>query len=109
MSTVLSYGNAGKSYSYQHLQGVMLSKLNKIASELNLSHSEYRIMGVLIGLWNMKKGMAFPTISYLAKTCHMGRSTIINALERLVEVHLLIVIRTKGKEEQLLFNRDAFK
>ncbi|MEW5820863.1 MAG: helix-turn-helix domain-containing protein [Cyanobacteriota bacterium] len=95
---------SGKSFSYQHLHGVMLNNLNKLAPELDLSHTDYRLMGILIGLWNKEKGKAFPTIDYLAKLCHMSKGTIIKTLKRLVEKNLLIVVKTKGKRNNYYFS-----
>ena len=73
-----------KNYSYQHIQGVMLVKLNKLAYELELSHIEYRIMATLIGLWNINTGMAFPSISELAKQCCISQRTAIRNLANLI-------------------------
>ncbi len=105
MSTISSVVCGEKNYSYQHIQGVMLLNLNKLACEINLSHSEYRLTATLIGLWNKQKGMAFPTIEYLAKHCRMGKATVIKNLNRLVELHLLIVVKSNNKRNNYYFSK----
>lgn len=112
MSTIAQFGmlnnckpSSKKAYSYQHVMGLMLVNLNKLANKLNLSHSEYRLMANLIGLWNKNHNMAFPTIDYLAQNCCMGRSTIAMALKKLVRLNLLIVIRTSGKRNNYYFGQ----
>jgi hypothetical protein len=96
-------------HSYQHVQGIMLLNLNRLSSELHLTHQEYRLMGVLIGLWNKKYGMAFPSIAYLTKLCRMGRTTILKALDNLTFKNLLIVVKTKGKRNSYYFSNILFK
>ena len=51
------------SKSYQHIQGCMIQRLNKLSCDIKLTHSEYRLMGVLIGLYNKQHDKAFPTIA----------------------------------------------
>ena len=97
MNTVLKHSCSKSAYSYQHLHGMMLVNFNKMAFALNLNHTEYRVMGVLIGLWNKEQGKAFPTIEYLSKLCKMSKTTIIKSLEALVNYGLLIVLKQKGK------------
>ena len=63
MSAVLTCLDLSKPHTYQHIHGTMLVNLNKIASEINLSHTEYRLMGVLIGLWNKEKGKIYYSIN----------------------------------------------
>lgn len=93
-----------KNYSFQHIQGTMLLQLNKLASQVRLSHSDYRVMGTLIGLYNKQHGMAFPTIDQLAKYCCMGRTTILKSLNNLVSLNLLIVVKTSGKRNNYYFS-----
>lgn len=96
---------AEKKYSYQHIQGMMLLSFNKIASTLKLTHSEYRVMCTLIGLYNKEYNKAFPTIDYLAKHCTMGKVTVIKGLNRLVELNLLVVAKTPGKRNNYYFSK----
>ncbi|MGD9581781.1 MAG: helix-turn-helix domain-containing protein [Vampirovibrionia bacterium] len=93
-------------YTYQHIQGIMLLNLNKLASKIKLSHSEYRVICTLIGLYNKNTNKAFPTIEYLASTCCMGKSTIIKCLNSLVENNLLIVVKTPGKRNNYYFSNN---
>lgn len=97
-----------KNYSYQHIHGTMLVNFNKLAFELNISHSEYRLMGTLIGLWNKNHGMAFPTVNYLAQYCRMGKATIIKNLNHLVELNLLVVVKSKKKRNNYYFSNLLF-
>lgn len=78
-------------YSYQHLQGVMLVNLNRIAYEQNLCHTEYRLMCVLISFWSKKQGNAFPTVRVLAKYCSMSNSTIIKTLRKLSNKSFILI------------------
>lgn len=91
-------------HSYQHIQGTMLQNLNKLSSQLRLSHSDYRVMGTLIGLYNKQRGMAFPTIKQLANYCSMGQTTILKVLNNLVSLNLLIVVKTPGKRNNYYFS-----
>lgn len=109
MSGITSLSCVEKKYSYQHLQGMMLLNLNKVASKIKLSHSEYRVICTLIGLYNKNYNKAFPTIEYLAKVCIMGKTTIIKSLNRLVEVNLLIVVKTPGKRNNYYFSNLILK
>lgn len=93
-----------KNSSYQHVQGVMLLQLNKLASKLKLSHTDYRVMGTLIGLYNKSCGRAFPTIDQLANYCCMGKSTILKSLNDLVKLNLLVVVKTPGKRNNYYFS-----
>jgi len=79
-----------------------------MAARLNISHSEYRIMCMLIGLWNKKQGMAFPTLDYLAKASRMGKQTVSKALKNLVNSGLLIVVKSRNKRNNYYFNRQLF-
>lgn len=106
--TALTNFQCEKKYSYQHIQGTMLVNFNKVAYELNLSHSEFRLMVTLIGLWNKNKGMAFPTIDYLAKYSRMGKATIIKNLTHLVKLNLLIVVKSKKKRNNYYFSNLLF-
>ena len=105
MSAVLGCICAEKSYSYQHIHGVMLVNLNKLALKFNLSHSDYRLMGLLIGLWNKEQGKAFPTTDYIAKTCKMSKSTVNRSLNNLVNCGLLIIVRSKGKRNNYYISK----
>lgn len=97
-----------KNYSYQHIHGTMLVNFNKLAFKLELSHSEYRLMGTLIGLWNKNHGMAFPTVNYLAQYCRMGKATIIKNLNHLIELNLLVVVKSKKKRNNYYFSNLLF-
>lgn len=104
-----SFQSAGVgSFSYQHLQGVMLLNLNKISSQMRLTHSEYRVMAVIIGLWNKKENKAFPTIDYLSNICCMGKATILKNLNKLVMLNLLVVVKTKGKRNNYYLGKKIF-
>lgn len=92
------------SNSYQHIQGCMLLNLNKLACEIKLTHSEFRLMATLIGLFNKVHCKAFPTISQLAYYCSMGNSTIIKNLNNLVKLGLLVVVKTSGKRNNYYFS-----
>lgn len=94
-----------QSYTYQHIQGCMLLRLNKLAGNIKLSHSEYRMTGILIGLYNKKQQKAFPSLDYLTKVSNMSRSTVIRTLKRLVELNLLIVVKTAGKKNSYYFSK----
>lgn len=98
-----------KSYSYQHLHGLMLVELNKLSQEINLTHTQYRLMGVLIGLWNKELNKAFPTIDYLAKSCRMSKSTILKSITTLKEKNLILVVKqTKNKRNNYFLNTNLF-
>jgi predicted transcriptional regulator len=103
-STLAQSNSVDTHYSYQHTQGTMLLNLNKLSCEIKLTHSEYRLMGVLIGLWNKNHGKAFPTIEQLAHYCNMGKSTIIKGLENLVKLNLLVVVKTPAKRNNYYFS-----
>jgi DNA-binding transcriptional regulator GbsR (MarR family) len=92
-------------YTYQHIQGTLLLKLNLIASKLNLSHTEYHLMGILIGLYNKKQQKAFPSLKYLSNISNMSRSTVIRTIKKLIEHNLLIVVKTAGKRNTYHFSR----
>lgn len=95
-------------YSYQHIQGMMLLNLNKMVSKIKLTHSEYRVMCTLIGLYNKSHNKAFPTIEYLAKACLMGKTTVGRCLSKLVEYNLLIIVKTPGKRNNYYFSNLIF-
>lgn len=97
MSANLACIDSSKRHSYQHLHGVMLVNLNKLASKERLSHTEYRIMGVLIGLWNKNTNKSFPSINYLSELCRMSKSTIIKTLKQLELKELIIINKKLGK------------
>jgi len=93
-------------YSYQHLQGVMLKNLNKIAYKENLTHSEYRVMGILIGYWNKKQEKAFPSKRMLATDCRMSNITIKKALETLTKQNLITILKeTKTARQYYYINQ----
>lgn len=87
-------------YSYQHLQGIMLVNLNKLAAENKLTHSEFRIMAMLIGFWNKSKARAFPSTRMLAKYCCMSNSTIINGLKSLTNKGFIVIIKDSSNKRQ---------
>lgn len=105
MSVVLSCPKMGNKLSYQHLQGELLLRLNKLSTQLNLSNGEYRVMGVLIGLWNKKLGVAFPSITYLTEATCLSRSTIMRHLKSLKIKGLIMVLKTSGKTNKYVFGR----
>jgi len=88
------------SCSYQHLHGVMLVNLNKLSFDLKLTHSEYRLMGVLIGYWNKQQGKAFPNTRTLAKQCRMSNSTVLNALNKLCGLGLILILKDGKNSRQ---------
>lgn len=109
MSANLGSLKFNKSYSYQHLHGLMLVELNKIACLKNLSHTEYRLMGALIGLWNKEHNKAFPTLDLLAKTCHMSKTTITKTLKSLTKQNLIYIVKhTKNNRNNYYLNTDLF-
>ncbi|MGD9580718.1 MAG: helix-turn-helix domain-containing protein [Vampirovibrionia bacterium] len=89
-----------QSCSYQHLHGVMLVNLNKLSYELKLTHSEYRLMGVLIGYWNKQQGKAFPNTRTLAKQCRMSNSTVLKALSKLCDLGLILILKDGKNSRQ---------
>lgn len=93
MSTIIHSELLECNYSYQHLQGEMLVNFNRLASDLRLSHAEYRLMCVLIGFWNKNSKRAFPTIKMLSEISRMSNSTIIKGLNNLVKAGLIIIIK----------------
>lgn len=97
MSANLAYVDISKRHSYQHLHGVMLVNFNRLASKLRLSHTEYRIMGILIGLWNKNTNNSFPSINYLTELCRMSKATIIKNLKQLEIKGLININKTQGK------------
>lgn len=109
MSAVLTCLDLSKPHTYQHIHGTMLVNLNKIASETNLSHTEYRLMGILIGLWNKEKGIAFPTINYLSSSCRMSKSTVLRSLKRLIETNLIEIKKQKGKRNKYYLSEILFQ
>lgn len=105
MSMLADSFKVQKNYTYQHLQGVLLLRLNSIASGLKLTHTEYRLMGILIGLYNKKQQKAFPSLNYMVEVASMSRSTIIRTLKSLTDKNLLIVVKTPGKKNSYHFSR----
>lgn len=103
-SSLAPMWRAEKNYSYQHVQGLMLVRFNELAFELDLSHSEYRVMLTLIGLWNITCNMAYPTIEYLASNCQMSKVTVLKALNKLVETNLLIKLKQPGQRSKYYFS-----
>lgn len=109
MSAVLTCLDLSKPHTYQHIHGIMLVNLNKIASSNRMSHTDYRLMGILIGLWNKEKGMAFPTIDYLSLHCRMSKSTILRSLNRLLEMNLINIKKQKGKRNKYYLSETLFQ
>ncbi|MGD9580214.1 MAG: helix-turn-helix domain-containing protein [Vampirovibrionia bacterium] len=109
MSVVLTCFDNSKNYSYQHIHGLMLVNLNKIASKLSLTHTEYHLMGILIGLWNKEKGIAFPTIEYLVNNANMSKSTVLRSLKRLIELKIISIQKQKGKRNKYYFSETLFQ
>jgi predicted transcriptional regulator len=104
MSTITSLYYAENS-TYQHIQGLMLEKLNYISIELKLNHQEYRLMCVLISLWNKKQNKAYPTVEYLAKYCCMGKATVIKNIESLVNRGLILIVKHKRRNNYCFTNQ----
>lgn len=109
MSAILECNSAGNSYSYQHWQGIMLSNFNQIAYKLSLTHSEYRVMATIIGLWNMKAGCAFPSVDYLATSCNMNKSTVIRAIKVLTRANLIKIIKTRAQRISYIILESLFE
>lgn len=105
MATLAGMVCVEKNSTYQHLQGVLLLRLNSIASELKLTNTEYRLMGVLIGLYNKKQQKAFPSLNYMAQVAGISRSTIIRTLKSLTDKNLLVIVKTAGKKNSYYFSR----
>lgn len=105
MSTVSSFICVEKKYSYQHIQGVMLVNLNKLAFEFNLSHSVYRVAGFLISNYNINANSANPSIDLIANGCKMSKSTIIKSIETLVNSGLIIAVKQSGKLARYFFTK----
>ncbi|MEW5819723.1 MAG: helix-turn-helix domain-containing protein [Cyanobacteriota bacterium] len=82
-----------KHYSYQHIQGVMLVTLNRLALDLNLSHFEYRLVATLISFWNKKQGVAFPSTRLLAEHCKMSNTTVSKGLKKLSQLGLIKIFK----------------
>jgi DNA-binding MarR family transcriptional regulator len=97
-----------KSYSYQHLQGEMLLSLNKIAAELKLTHTEYRVMSTLIGYWNKDTGRAYPNIRQLSKVCFMSQTTILRAIKKLTSLSLIFVVKHQSGRQNYFINQKIF-
>jgi DNA-binding transcriptional regulator GbsR (MarR family) len=108
MATILQHENLNPSYSYQHIQGEMLLHLNKIASTLKLTHTEYRVMATIIGFFNKETGRAYPSIRQLAKTCRMSHSTIINAIKKLTSLNLIYTIKHQSGRQNYFINQQKF-
>lgn len=98
-----------RSYTYQHLHGVMLHHLNHLAYELKLSHTEYHLMGVLIGYWNKQQGKSFPTVKLLSKQSRMSNSTVIKSLKRLTDCGLVLILKDgKNGRQNYYINQQKF-
>ncbi|MGD9581899.1 MAG: helix-turn-helix domain-containing protein, partial [Vampirovibrionia bacterium] len=98
-----------KSFTYQHLHGIMLYNLNIIACELKLTHTEYRLMGILIGYWNKQQGKSFPTIKILAKQSCMSNSTVLKSLKHLTELGLILIAKDgKNGRQNYYLNQHKF-
>jgi predicted transcriptional regulator len=96
-------------YTYQHAQGCMLISLNKVSSELKLSHAEYRIMCTLIGYWNKQHGKAYPTTRQLVKDCCMSNTTLHNGLKRLIELNLIVIVKdSRSRRQNYYINQKKF-
>ncbi|MEW5821206.1 MAG: helix-turn-helix domain-containing protein [Cyanobacteriota bacterium] len=108
MGAVLSSNFSHELMSYQHIHGIMLFNLNKIAFERNLSNYEYRLLGVLITYWNKKQEKAFPTFDLLAKTCKMSKSTVVKTLDFLADKKLLVITKQKGSRNNYFFSSILF-
>ncbi|MEW5821950.1 MAG: helix-turn-helix domain-containing protein, partial [Cyanobacteriota bacterium] len=80
-----------KSYSYQHIQGVLLKNLNIIAYKIGLSNRNYRIMAILISYWNMNVGMAYPSMDIIAKNAKVSKFTVLQSIKQLSSLNLLII------------------
>ena len=95
-------------YTYQHIQGCLLLGLNKISSNLKLSHSEYRIMATLIGYYNKCYDKAFPTTRQLVKDCCISNTTLSKGLNKLKTLGLIVVIKdSQYKRQQYFINKSA--
>ena len=88
--------------SFQALHGIMLVNFNRMASELRLSHSEYRLMTVLIGHWNKEQKRAFPSVKTLSKLCCMSNSTVSKNLNKLNKLGLVFVTKNKSRNNYYL-------
>lgn len=80
------------SLSYQHYQGLMLAKLNELAYKINLSHAEYRVMGVIIGFWNKNCFKSYPSIRIISAYARMSHSTVLKSLKNLADLELIYII-----------------
>lgn len=94
-----------KKYSYQHIQGVMLVNLNRLAYEINLHHTAYRVAGFLISNYNINSNTAYPSIETISKACMMSKSTVIKNIETLVNNGLIIAVKESGKLTRYLFTK----
>lgn len=100
---------SNNSSTYQHLHGIMLVNLNKLAYELKLSHSEYHLMGVLIGYWNKQQGKSYPTVKLLAQYARMSNSTVLTCLKRLTNLGLIMIVKdTKTNRQTYYVNQQKF-
>lgn len=109
MSIVLCCNDNDKNYTYQHLHGVMLVNLNKIAYKLNLTHSEYRLAAVLITFWNKKQSKSFPSIDLLASHAQMGKQTVIKNITKLVSQGIITVVKGQNGRNNYLFSNCFFE
>lgn len=103
MSVALTVVDMSNKLSYQHLQGELLLKLNLISKKMAISNGEYRLMGILIGLWNKKLGVAFPSITYLTEVSCLSRSSVLRILKCLNNKGLLVTIKTSGRKNRYTF------
>jgi predicted transcriptional regulator len=96
-------------YTYQHIQGCMLLSLNKMASQLKLSHAEYRIMSTLIGYWNKQYEKAYPTTRQLTNDCCLSNSTLKKGLDKLMALNLIIIVKdSKTRRQNYHINQNKF-
>lgn len=109
MNDITGLNGCKNNYSYQHIQGVMLVNLNKLAFELCLSHKTYRLLGLLISHWNITTQNAFPAIDYLARASCMSKTTIINSLDSLTNKGLLVIFKKKGGQNHYYFSQCFFQ
>jgi predicted transcriptional regulator len=109
MKKELQHLSPYNNFTYQHIHGIMLVNLNKLASELRLSHAEYRVMGLLIGYWNKKETKAFPTVKTMAKQATMSNSTILKSLNSLSQKGLILIVKDgKNGRQSYYLNEKKF-
>lgn len=104
MSTITGKFCCGKKFTYQHIQGVMLVNLNKLAFKLTLSHQEYRVIATLISFWNIKTASANPSLELIATYCQMSKKTALNYLNKLSNSGLISISKTPGQNNNYNFS-----